>query len=60
MLGKLLAKASLPEDMNLDTTRGRNLTMLVVNVVNALGRDIVGFSHPLTELIRSPKSCEVC
>ena len=61
LLEKLLNKIQLPSDMNPKTASGRNLTMLVINVVNSLcQKHVGGFLHPLRSIINEPKYIKVC
>lgn len=60
MLAKLLNKMQLPIDMSMKNARGRNLTMLVVNVVNSLCQNNTGgFLYPLRIIIKEAGRCEV-
>lgn len=49
---------TLPKQMDVRNTEGRNLIMLIINITNTLCKNTVplasGFINPLTEIIRQP------
>ena len=51
----LLRDGGLPADMDVNTARGINLTMLVLSLLDCMSNnEAMGYLNPLTELINQP------